>query len=98
MELKSVSSAQSLFTRSIFVRFHDLQLRFLRTVVYFYVKIAFWFWTKFKFFKDENLEQQGTSGEEQGCIKVHFMDTVQIWQGLSLSSDSDSDFVDMNKL
>ena len=39
MELKSVSSAQSLFTRSIFVRFHDLQLRFLRTVVDFYINI-----------------------------------------------------------
>ena len=28
VELKSVSSSQSVFTRSIFVRFHDIELRF----------------------------------------------------------------------
>ena len=61
VELKSVSSSQSVFTRSIFVRFHDIELRLLS----FGQKTSFnWFQLQ-----DENLEQKSQGREEQGEMR-----------------------------
>ena len=58
VELKSVSSSESVFTKSIFIRFHDLDLRLDDNQ--FGIRIYL------NFYKNEDLGQQSPCGDGQG--------------------------------
>ena len=56
VELRSVSSSESVFTKSIFIRFHDLDLRYL-----IYIFCPFYQLKLSQIEQDEGLGKQGPS-------------------------------------